>query len=74
MIKLYIIPRLSVMKIDSEISLRLSSDPENLVYEPGSGGAGQGGQGNGSGETGWNRTSFSSSGFNDFSNNDIWSN
>ena len=74
MIQLYIAPQLSEIRIDHEISLRLSSDPENLVYEPGNGGAGQGGQGNGSGETGWNRTSFSSSGFNDFSNNDIWSN
>ena len=58
MIKTYIIPQLSEIRIDHEISLRLSSDPENLVYEPGSGGAGLGGEGNGSGESGWDRTSF----------------
>ena len=72
MIELYIAPQLSEIRIDHEISLRLSSDPENLVYEPGNGGAGLGGEGNGSGESGWNRTSFGSSGFNDFQNNNIW--
>ena len=59
MIKSYIIPRLSAIQIDNEISLRLTTvpdDPENnLVLEPGTGGGGLGGQGNGSSEGGWER-------------------
>ena len=74
MIKTYIIPQLNAIRIDSEISLRLSSDPESLVYEPGSGTAGAGGgdsngNGNGNESSNWERTGFGSSGFN---NTDIW--
>ena len=57
MIKSYIIPQLSAIQIDSEISLRLTTileDPEsNLVLEPGTGGGGLGGVSNGSNESGW---------------------
>ena len=60
MIKTYIIPQLSAIKIDNEISLRLTTAPDpspsgTEVLEPGNGSAGLGGQGNGSNEGGWNR-------------------
>ena len=60
MIKAYIIPKLSTIKIDNEISLRLTtvSDDNNFVKEPGTGGGGMGGEGNGSGETGWERANL----------------
>ena len=61
MIKTYIIPQLSEIKIDSEISLRLTTAPD-VVLEPGSGGAGLGGESNGSGETGWERTGSNNNG------------
>ena len=54
--RIYIIPLISVIKIDSEISLRLTSGITDVVKEPGSGAAGMGGETNNSGETGWERT------------------
>ena len=72
MIKAYIIPQLSEIKIDNEISLRLDSSNDGLVLEPGDGGAGLGGEGNGSGETGWDRTSFNAPKINEFQNDEIW--
>ena len=71
MIKTYIIPRLSEIRIDNEISLRLATG-EDLVLEPGDGSAGLGGEGNGSNESGWDRTSFNSPDYNEFQNNEIW--
>jgi len=53
--RMYIIPLISVIKIDSEISLRLTSGITDVVKEPGSGAAGMGGETNNSGETGWER-------------------
>jgi hypothetical protein len=58
--KKYIKPQIKEIKIDQEISLRLGSTlNDDLVSEPGSGGAGLGGEGNSSGETTWERTSYS---------------
>ena len=71
MIKTYIIPQLSEIKIDTEISLRLATG-EDLVLEPGDGSAGLGGEGNNSGESGWDRTSFNSPDYNEFQNTEIW--
>ena len=72
MIKLYITPLLSEVKIDNEISLRLATSPDSLVLEPGDGGAGLGGEGNGSGESGWDRGSFNSPKIDEFQSNEIW--
>ena len=62
MTKTYILPQLSAIKIDREVSLRLTTliENEEKVLEPGSGGAGLGGEGNGSGESGWERTGLGS--------------
>ena len=73
MTKSYIIPQLSEIKIDNEISLRLATNPnDGMVLEPGDGSAGIGGEGNDSGETGWGRTSLDSPKINDFQGNNIW--
>ena len=54
--KSYILPLISVIQIDREISLRLTSGITDVVKEPGSGAAGMGGETNNSGESGWERT------------------
>ena len=69
MIKTYIIPQLSEIKIDNEISLRLTTGE---VLEPGDGSAGLDGEGNGSGETGWTRTSLDSPEPKDPFDSNIW--
>ena len=74
--KIYIIPRLSAIQIDSEISLRLTTVPDdpdtNLVHEPGDGTSGMGGEGNNSGEGGWGRTGMDSPEPKDPFGSNIW--
>ena len=65
MIKAYIIPQLNAIKIDNEISLRLTSIPPT---EP-DGGAGLHGEDHGGGETGWSRADYHSD---DIYGSDIW--
>ena len=75
MIKTYIIPQLSAIKIDREISLRLATvfdDSEMLVLEPGDGSAGMDGEGNGSGEGGWSRVGLGGSESKDPFGSNIW--
>ena len=76
MIKSYIIPQLNAIQIDSEISLRLTTVPDDpdtdLVLEPGTGGGGLGGVSNGSGEDGWERTGLGYSEPKDPFSSNIW--
>ena len=72
MIKTYIIPQLYEVKIDNEISLRLATNSDDLVLEPGSGGAGLGGESNGSGETTWERGGLNAPNVGDFQSTEIW--
>ena len=72
--KKYTKPLLSVINIDSEISLRLTTivDDSRLVKEPGLGSAGMSGESNDSGESNWERTGFGSSESKDPFGTDIW--
>ena len=74
--KTYITPQLSAIQIDSEISLRLTTVPDDpdtdLVLEPGNGGAGLGGEGNDSNEGGWDRTGMNSAEPKDPFSSNIW--
>jgi hypothetical protein len=72
MIKTYIIPQLYEIKIDNEISLRLATNSNDLVLEPGSGEAGLGGETNGSGETNWERKETSPPKVGEFQSTEIW--
>jgi len=72
MIKTYIIPQLYEVKIDNEISLRLATNTNDLVLEPGSGDAGLGGESNGSGETNWERKETDPLKAGGFQNTEIW--
>ena len=73
MLKTYIIPQLSEIKIDQKISLRLNTaSNDEFVLEPGDGSAGMGGEGNGSGETGWDRGGFNYPKAGEFQSNEIW--
>jgi hypothetical protein len=62
MMKAYIIPQLSAIKIDSEISLRLTTVDNAIPTEPGSN-PGGGGESNGGNNNDWNRGSIKNQDF-----------